>query len=316
MELPDGSLANNDEQNADAFESHSTKVFNRDDAPVDFTVLDRIEQRSMKMYLDHPPTGKEIEKHIQKGESSITGRAIKALGLVSKQIIEEIFSAVWHGDSDYKEWHEAILKWLPKKGNLSQANNWRGICLGDALAKIFSSILTERLNEVMKVEGIENKFGSQPLRGCQDGLFVIRTMLELRRNHNLPTWALFVDLVKAFDTANHALMYRILEKYGVPPQLCNVIKSLYEDASVNLKVGTADPRSTPYTVGVKQGDAMAPVLFLFLIQAFAETLEEEWEEAEIDIPTFNYHENRVKPIGRLVGQRSLSKGTLLLLNNL
>eukprot|EP00978_Attheya_sp_CCMP212_P041575 scaffold240147_cov43-Attheya_sp.AAC.1 len=112
-------------------------------------------------------------------------------------------------------------------------------------------------------------------------------MLELRRNPNFPTWALFVNLVKAFDTANHALMYRILRKYGVPPQLCNVIERLYEGASVNLKVGTADSRSIPYTVGVKQGDAMAPVLFLFLIQAFAETLEEEWEDADIDIPTFN-----------------------------
>eukprot|EP00978_Attheya_sp_CCMP212_P040944 scaffold229102_cov58-Attheya_sp.AAC.1 len=141
-------------------------------------------------------------------------------------------------------------------------------------------------------------------------------MLELRRNHNLPTWALFVDLVKAFDTANHALMYIILKKYGVPPQLCNAIERLYKGASVNLKVGTADSRSIPYTVGVKQGNAMAPVLFLFLIQAFAETLEEEWEDADIDIPTFNYHENREKPIGRLVGKRSQSKGSLLLLNNL
>eukprot|EP00978_Attheya_sp_CCMP212_P032113 scaffold123778_cov40-Attheya_sp.AAC.2 len=177
----------------------------------------------------------------------------------------------------------------------------------------------ERLNKVMKVEGIKNQFGSQPLRGCQGGLFVIRTMLELRRNHNLPTWALFVDLVKALDTANHALMYRILRKYGVvPPQLCNVIKRLYDDASsVNLKVGTADPRSIPYTVGVKQGNAMAPVLFLFLIQAFAETLEEEWEDADIDIATFNYHEeNRAKLIGRLVGQHSQSTGSLLLLSNL
>eukprot|EP00978_Attheya_sp_CCMP212_P019955 scaffold56669_cov57-Attheya_sp.AAC.4 len=157
--LLDNSLAINDEQNA-----NSTKAFNRDDAPVDFAVLDRIEQRStMKMHLDHPPTGKAIEKHIQKvardkagGESTITGRGIKALGLVSKHVIKEIFTAFWHGDSDYKEWYEAILKWLPKKRNLLQANNWRGICLGDALAKLFSSILMERLNEVMKVDDIEN----------------------------------------------------------------------------------------------------------------------------------------------------------------
>jgi hypothetical protein len=127
------------------------------------------------------------------------------------------------------------------------------ICLGNTLAKIFSSILTERLNEVMKVEGIENQFGSQPLRGCQDGLFVIRTMLELRRNHNLPTCSglpLLVDLVKAFNTANHALMHRILS------QLYNDIERLYNNVSVNIKVGTADSRSIPYTVGVKQqGDA-------------------------------------------------------------
>jgi hypothetical protein len=99
MEPPDGLLATNDKKNADVFEPHSTKDFNRDDAPVGFTVLDRIEQRSIKMHLDHPPTGKEIEKYIQKaardkagGKTLITGRAIKALSLVSKQVIEEIIT--------------------------------------------------------------------------------------------------------------------------------------------------------------------------------------------------------------------------------
>jgi hypothetical protein len=49
----------------------------------------------------------------------------------------------------------------------------RNMPRGDALAKIFSSILKERLNEVMKAEGIENQSGLQPLRGCQDRPFVI-----------------------------------------------------------------------------------------------------------------------------------------------
>eukprot|EP00978_Attheya_sp_CCMP212_P025400 scaffold81625_cov72-Attheya_sp.AAC.1 len=25
---------------------------------------------------------------------------------------------LWNDEADYKEWHEAILKWLPKKGDL------------------------------------------------------------------------------------------------------------------------------------------------------------------------------------------------------
>jgi len=38
----------------------------------------------------------------------------------------------------------------------------------------------------------------------------------------------------------------------------------------------------PQSVGVRQGDNMAPVLFLFFMPAFAQTLELEWKK--IDIP--------------------------------
>jgi hypothetical protein len=39
------------------------------------------------------------------------------------------------------------------------------------------------------------------------------------------------------------------------------------------------------SVGVRQGDNMAPVLFLFLVFAFAETLETEWKNAGIGVCT-------------------------------
>ncbi len=39
----------------------------------------------------------------------------------------------------------------------------------------------------------------------------------------------------------------------------------------------------PQSVGVHQGDNMAPVLFLFLMTAFAETLEIVWKQQEIPV---------------------------------
>ena len=39
------------------------------------------------------------------------------------------------------------------------------------------------------------------------------------------------------------------------------------------------------TVGVRQGDNMAPVLFLFMMNAFAESLEIEWKRNEIPVLT-------------------------------
>eukprot|EP00978_Attheya_sp_CCMP212_P044245 scaffold305120_cov29-Attheya_sp.AAC.2 len=244
MRLENGELATNDEENADIFDPHSFNVFNRKDAPVDNSVLQLIQQRPMKDHLNHPQ--RNIKAHTNKSCAGQGRRRIRNYRQsiksppgydINTNDTRTFHGLFWNDEADYKEWHEAILKWLPKKGDLLQANNWRSICLGDTLAKAFSSILTARLNEVIKIEGIENQFGSQPGRGCQDGLYIICTMLQLRRNHNLPTWGLFVDLVKAFNTANHILLYEILHKYGVPPQLVNVIQRLYDGASVNLKVG-------------------------------------------------------------------------------
>ena len=85
-------------------------------------------------------------------------------------------------------------------------------------------------------------------------------MLQMRRYHNLPTWALYVDLVKALDTANHELLFKLLSKFGVPDHLIDVIRRLYHNTEIKIKVGKEE-QNIPYSVGVKQGDNMAPVLF-------------------------------------------------------
>ena len=88
----------------------------------------------------------------------------------------------------------------------------------DIRSKIFSSLLCKRLFSIIKKHGVKYQFGSSPGVGCQDGTLTIKTLLHTRHNHDLPTYVAFVDLVKAFDTADHTLMLHILEKYGAPPE--------------------------------------------------------------------------------------------------
>jgi hypothetical protein len=91
----------------------------------------------------------------------------------------------------------------------------------------------------------------------------------------LGTWALFVDLHKASDTADHNLLYKLLEIYSAPENIINLIKCLHDDFVLKLRIGK-ETCEIPYGKGIKQGDIMAPILFLML--AFSETLEEEYEE--------------------------------------
>ncbi len=44
-------------------------------------------------------------------------------------------------------------------------------------------------------------------------------------------------------------------------------------------------REIPQEVGVQQGNNMAPVLFLFLVTAFAESLKMEWKCENIKVDT-------------------------------
>ena len=136
-------------------------------------------------------------------------------------------------------------------------------------------------------------------------LFPLKTLLHLRHNHNLPSWVVFTDLVKAFNTSYQKLLIAILARYGAPPRFCSAIRRMYENCVVRLIIGKIDT-SIPFKVGVKQGDSMAPVLFLFLIMAFAETLEKEWKNNRLTKATFSRQSNSPPSTGHIFSHKPKS----------
>ena len=75
------------------------------------------------------------------------------------------------------------------------------------------------------------------------------------------------------------MMLNILERYVAPPKLRSAISRMYQDLKVVLKIGKIEQKMSQ-TVGVRQDDCMAPVLFLFMVMALSETLEKEWIKAD------------------------------------
>jgi hypothetical protein len=68
-----------------------------------------------------------------------------------------------------------------------------------------------------------------------------------------------------------------LAKFGVPPHLVRVIKRMNTDLQVTFDLN-GEPVAVPCTVGVKQGCPLSPTLFLFVMQACLESLEENMPE--------------------------------------
>ena len=182
----------------------------------------------------------------------------------------------WDFDADksglsYEQWLSARMKLLPKKGDLHQAKNWRAVCLLDIASKILSNVLVYRMQKVQEAEGLEAQTGFRGKRGTVDGLFSLCVALQKRKEHNLETWALFIDLVKAFDTVSREALFAVLRKFGMPDHFICIVMRLHTGAVMKFKIGEIDS-TVPSEIGVRQGSCEGPTLFLFIMQAALETM--------------------------------------------
>ena len=129
-----------------------------------------------------------------------------------------------------------------KKGDLSNPNKWRGIALEDIATKIISSIIARRLTVHLKTYGIDGQCGCMIGKGCADATFAVKSAIQTLHEHGQPVYALFVDLVKAFDSVNRELLWEILSKYGIPKKTIEVLKKLHTNVTYQFKMGKNLPK--------------------------------------------------------------------------
>ena len=195
----------------------------------------------------------------------------------------EVVQHIWRCEKVEESWLVGKLRLLLKSGDLSNPNNWRGITLLAVIAKLFCSVLSNRMTSHMQVIGLEAQCGFMPGKSTVDAIFTMRVSLQKRFRFQKDTWVLFVDFVKAFDTVPREMLFRVLARLGFPPKIVNLVRVFHEN--VTLEVDLDDDGNTiiiKYNIGVKQGDTLAPVLFLCYIQAVLETLFPKFEAAGIE----------------------------------
>lgn len=92
-------------------------------------------------------------------------------------------------------------------------------------------------------------------------VFTIRQLQEKAREQHVPLYVAFIDLEKAFDSVNREKLWLILERYGCPPKLKQIIAQFHESmvGRVSYNGSLSDP--FPIQNGVKQGCVLAPTLF-------------------------------------------------------
>ncbi len=71
----------------------------------------------------------------------------------------------------------------------------------------------------------------------------------------------FVDLRKAYDSVFRQALWSVLQKYGIPPVLVTIIRSLHDGTRAEVAVDGATTSEIEVSNGLRQGCTIAPPLF-------------------------------------------------------
>lgn len=272
--------AKSNEERLSRFHDHFLKLFS---APVhkqvqkeDFPALDKEDYKSRLVFDDKPFTSHEVREAIKtlqnnksQGIDSSTNEILKTPELLEDvtQVLNEMLY-----DCLPKDLQTSILVPLPKKGNLEDPNNWRGISLMPHITKLFDLIIMLRLRNVMEPLLLPHQNGFRPNRGTVQHIMAFRSVVEHSKNTKNPLHGMFVDFSKAFDSVYWDAIDTVLSLWGVPDVLTKGIFKVMYGHEVRIRVEDSLSEPIPVEKGVLQGDTLAPYLFIIVVDALLREL--------------------------------------------
>ena len=176
-------------------------------------------------------------------------------------LLRSILERIWNSEETPESWTTGLIVKLPKKGDLSDCNNWRGITLLSITSKILSRIVHRRISETLDIHLRQEQAGFRPGRSCSEHIFTLRQILEQSHEWNSSLYINFLDFKKAFDSVHRDSLWKILLHYGIPDKLVCVIKMLYQGFSAQVLCDGELTETFQVKTGVKQGCVLSPFLF-------------------------------------------------------
>ena len=171
-------------------------------------------------------------------------------------------------------WKETELRWIYKKADPSKIENYRPIALTDTLYKLFTRIMTERLEEVIETYGIltEVQNGFRSDRSCMSAIMVLNIMMARRLRQEKPFHVAYIDISKAYDTVSHEKLWEILRRSGISGKWLENLMELYRSNHLRSLTPMGKTRSVEMKRGIRQG-CPRPLLFALYANPIAIAME-------------------------------------------
>ena len=194
------------------------------------------------------------------GQDKVATDVLKMAGPDVIGAITRQFNAILKECRVPNDWKSTNTILLFKKGDKSDIGNYRPIALMSQLCKLFSRVVMNRLNRLLREGSRREQAGFKAGFSTVDHIYTIVQLSEVCREFHTPLCFLFVDFKKAFDSVEKEAVLNALKLHSIPKTYVDLIDQLYTDCFTRISLLKTSVK-VPVKRGVKQGDVLSPSLF-------------------------------------------------------
>ncbi|KAF6026556.1 MAP3K7 [Bugula neritina] len=163
----------------------------------------------------------------------------------------------------------------PGKKDYKDVSSYRPITISSHIGKTLERIMEQRLRSLVENWSLipNSQFGFRQGRSTLMYLLNLLTETTHYTKSKLCTAALFLDVQKAFDTVNHQHMIYRLQELGLEGNYLHVIDSFLTKREISLKINNHIHPATKCQIGLPQGSALSPLLFIIYIRDMLSSID-------------------------------------------
>ena len=277
----DGKVLVEDARIQERWQSYFCKLFNGEVSNVSrrTELLEREEQHNYSP--ERPITREEVKEALRKmksgkavGPDGIPVEVWKSLGEDGVTWLTVFFNVILRTARMPEEWrHSTIIPLYKNKGDAQNCNNYRGIKLLSHTMKLWERVIESRLRATIGIS--DNQFGFRPGRSTMEAIHLLRSLIGCYRDRKRDLHMVFIDLEKAYDRVPRDVLWRCLERRGVPVEYMRVIRDMYEGVRTRVRTGIGDTEDFSIDIGLHQGSALSPFLFITVMDELTRGIQDE-----------------------------------------